>query len=413
MELEINGKRLLDSLKNLGSKGITKEGKRSRLEASDEAKEGRDFLVNLIKEYGLELKIDKIGNIFGIWSTDENKDKAPIMMGSHIDSVIDAGIYDGCYGVLSGFEVIKTLKENNVKTERPLVAGAFTNEEGVRYQPDMLGSLVYVGDLDLDKALNTKGIDGTLLGEELERIGYSGDMNPLDIKPYAYVEIHVEQGPILDVKNISIGAVENLQGISWTKYTVLGEANHGGTTPMNMRKDAGYAMARISEFIRKLATREDNNTVAMIGSCKFEPDLVNVIPSKVEFTIDLRNPKEDILKGYEKEIEEYCKKVESEEKVTIKAEKIARFEPVTFNGKIVKLVEENADKRKLSNIRITSGAGHDAQMMARIAPTAMIFVPSIDGISHNHAEDTKDEDIIAGTNVLLGVIMDIDRGRLD
>lgn len=403
----INSERLIKSIEDLGKTGHIEGVGRARVAASDQDKEGRDFLSDLMKEIGLEVVVDRIGNIFGIWEEDYNKDRQALMLGSHIDSVINAGQYDGCYGVLGAVEVVRTLKEEGFKPERPIVIGAFTNEEGIRYQPDMMGSLVYAGGMDVDEVLKIEGIDGTILGEELKRIGYEGTVEPGFIKPYAYVELHVEQGPILDKEGISVGAVENLQGISWQEVTILGEANHAGTTPTYLRKDAGLAAAKINCYLRERALQSNGTTVATVGSIKFEPNSINVIPSKVTFTIDLRNPNDEILKDEEKRLKEFMENLAKEDEVEISSEQLVRFDPVQFAENIVSVVEKSAEARGLTHRRMTSGAGHDAQMIARIADVGMIFVPSIGGISHNPEELTNDEDLIAGANVLLDVVKEL------
>ncbi|MBT2701139.1 Zn-dependent hydrolase [Bacillus sp. ISL-40] len=404
LKLSINSERLLNRLKELGRIGLDNDNKRTRLAASDADKAGRDQLVTWMKEAGLEIEIDRIGNIFGIWYGTGNRNEAPIMLGSHIDTVINAGMYDGCYGVLSGLEVINTLQEQGFIPIRPIAVAAFTNEEGVRYQPDMMGSLVYAGGLTVDDALKSAGTDGILLGEELERIGYSGTKEPGFLKPYAYIELHVEQGPILDKGGIPIGAVENLQGISWQRITIEGVANHAGTTPTDMRRDAGLAAARVITYLRDRANASDGQTVATVGTIEFKPNAVNVIPSLATFTVDLRNPNEQKLQEEEQALANYLKELAASEEVLITSEQLVHFNPVTFDQTIVKLVEQAASGRGLQSRRMTSGAGHDAQMMARICPAAMIFVPSIDGISHNPKEYTKDTDLAAGTNVLLDVV---------
>ena len=404
--MKINGNRLLETLKKLGATGREESGALSRVAATDNDKAGRDLFVSWLKETGLNVKVDQMGNIFGVLETEENKDKEPVVIGSHIDSVINAGIYDGCYGVLSGLEVIRTLKENNYKMERPVIVGAFTNEEGIRFQPDMMGSLVFAGGLAVEEALNSKAIENKelTLKNELQRIGYYGNEKPGFFKPYAYLELHVEQGPILDYEKISIGAVENLQGISWQKIIVYGEANHAGTTPIRLRKDAGYVTAKIITFLRDLVNNSNGTTVATIGTISFEPNAINVIPSKSTFTVDLRDPNEEKLKSAEKALKNYLEKLRTEERMKIETERLVRFLPVTFNERIVKIIEEVAKDKNYSCRRMTSGAGHDAQMMSRICPTAMIFVPSYKGISHNPAEFTEDEDLLKGTSVLLDVV---------
>jgi N-carbamoyl-L-amino-acid hydrolase len=403
-KLSINPERLIRHLKELGKTGLDSEGKLSRLAASAEDKEGRDLLVSWIKEAGLKVEVDRIGNVFGIWSNEENSGEDPILLGSHIDTVINAGIYDGCLGVLAGLEVITALKEKGFYPTRPIAVAAFTNEEGVRYQPDMMGSLVYAGGMPAEEALASVGVDGTTLGEELERIGYAGAREPGFLKPRAYIELHVEQGPILDKTGIPIGAVENLQGISWQRIKIEGVANHAGTTPTDMRHDAGLAAARVITFLRDRANSSGGKTLATIGTIEFEPNAVNVIPSGATFTVDLRNPNEEKLQEEEKALAGYLKELELSEGVSIAAEQLVRFKPVDFDESIVRLVERIAGEHGLQSRRMTSGAGQDAQMMARVCPAAMIFVPSIGGISHNPKELTKAEDIIAGANVLLDVV---------
>lgn len=405
--MDINKERLLDSIFMLGKIGIDASGERTRLAASDAEKEGRDFVVKQMREAGLDVVVDRIGNIFGIWQTEENRKEAPLMIGSHIDTVINAGQYDGCYGVLTGIEIVRTLKEQKATLKRPLVVGAFTNEEGVRYQPDMMGSLVYAGDLSLDEALDSVGTDGTILRDELTRIGYGGTVDPGFIKPYAFIELHIEQGPIMDAKGISIGAVENLQGISWQRISIEGAANHAGTTPTDMRIDAGLAASKVNVFMRERCLASSGKTVCTVGTMALEPNAVNVIPSKAVFTVDVRNPNEEKLKEEEMALAAYLKKLEETDHVKIHTERLVRFEPVEFDNGICKITEKMAEKRGLSHCRMTSGAGQDAQMMARICPTAMIFVPSVKGISHNPKEYTRDEDLVGGANVFLDIVAEL------
>lgn len=403
LDLSIDSERLLNRIQQLGRIGRDDNNKLTRLVTSDADKSGRDTLVTWMKEASLEVAIDRIGNIVGIWYGSDNRDEAPVMIGSHIDTVINAGIYDGAYGVLSGLEVISTLQDAGFVPTRPIAVAAFSNEEGVRYTPDMMGSLVYAGGLSVEEALATIGTDGTLLGEELERIGYAGPEEPGFLKPHAFIELHVEQGPILEQTSIPIGAVENLQGISWQRITIEGVANHAGTTPMAMRRDAGLAAARVIIFLRDRVNNSEK-TVATVGTINFEPNAINVIPSRATFTVDLRDPDEERLKDVEAALADYLKELEASEEVTITTEQLVRFQPVIFDPNIVELVERAASQRQLASKRMTSGAGHDAQMIARICPTAMIFVPSIGGISHNPKEYTADSDLIAGANVLLDVV---------
>lgn len=400
--MDICGARLLEQLSALGRIGMDGEGRRTRLAASDEDKAGRDQVVRWMREAGLEVVADRIGNLFGIWQTEENKGRKPLMIGSHIDTVINAGQYDGCLGVLAGIEVIRTLKEAGVRLRRPIAAAAFTNEEGVRYSPDMMGSLVYAGGMPVEEALAAVGADGTVLGEELRRIGYAGDAEPGFLKPYAFLELHIEQGPIMDAEGIKIGAVENLQGIHWQRITIEGLANHAGTTPTPLRRDAGLAAAKVTVFARELAERSGG--VATVGTMEFAPNAVNVIPSRAVLTVDLRNPDKEKLDQDEIALAGFLRKLEETDGVKITAEPMTCFDPVRFDEGIVRTIEASAKARGLPVRRMTSGAGQDAQMLSRICPAAMIFVPSSRGISHNPEEFTSDGDVLAGARVLLDVV---------
>jgi N-carbamoyl-L-amino-acid hydrolase len=402
--LSIDAERLLDRIRRLGRVGRGVGGRLTRLAASDADKAARDALTGWIEAAGLEVAVDRLGNLFGIWRCADDGNLPPVMIGSHIDTVVDAGVYDGCYGVLAGLEVLLTLRNAGFVPSYPVAVAAFTNEEGVRYAPDMMGSLVYAGGLAVEGALATVGTDGTVLGEELARIGYAGPEEPGFLKPRAYVELHVEQGPILEREGIPIGAVENLQGISWQRVTIEGVANHAGTTPMSMRRDAGQAAARVMTFLRDHIASSNASTVATVGCMGFEPNAINVIPSRATFTVDLRDPDEEKLQEAEALLARYLGELAHAEGVSISVERLARFAPVTFDSGIVELVEDAAERRGLRSKRMTSGAGHDAQMMARICPAAMIFVPSVGGISHNPREHTSAPDLVAGANVLLDVV---------
>jgi N-carbamoyl-L-amino-acid hydrolase len=399
--MQIDAKRLMRRLHQLGDSARGPDGQLSRLALSDQDKSGRELIIEWMEEADLTVSIDAIGNIFGAWG--DEIEAQPLMIGSHIDSVVNAGIYDGCYGVLSGLAVIEALQEQGVKPVFPIVVAAFTNEEGNRYAPDMMGSLVHAGGLDLEQALNTKGIDGSILGEELQRIGFAGPMPVGTIKPRAYLELHIEQGPVLEAEGICIGAVVDLQGISWQEITIKGVANHAGTTPTRLRHDAGLAAARINTFLRDQVASASTSTVATVGSIEYRPNVINVIPSQAILTVDLRDPDEARLKSAEAQLERFVEKLALQEAVTISIQRLARFEPVQFDNELVSTIEQAAKKCELSCKRMTSGAGHDAQMMARICPAAMIFVPSKGGISHNPGEYTDDKSLLQGSSVLLEV----------
>lgn len=402
--IAVDAPRLLGRIRELGAVGRDDQNRLTRLAASDADKQGRDLFVGWLRQAGLDVAIDRVGNIFGLWQGADNAGQAPLLIGSHIDTVIDAGIYDGCYGVLAGVEVVETLKASGFLPSRPIAVAAFTNEEGVRYTPDMMGSLVHAGGIGVDTVLAAVGTDGSVLGQELARIGYAGDEAPGFLKPHAYLELHIEQGPVLEREGVPIGAVENLQGISWQRVTIDGVANHAGTTPMSMRCDAGHAAARVITFLRDRAKGSNAPTVATVGSIRFEPNAINVIPSRAVFTVDLRDPDEQRLRAEEAALASYLEQLAAAENVTVSVERLARFEPVLFDIRIVERIEAAAKNRGLGAKRMTSGAGHDAQMMARIAPAAMIFVPSAGGISHNPREHTEDAELVAGANILLDVV---------
>lgn len=403
--LQLNGALLLQQIRALGQVGAdATHGGRTRIALSDAEKAGRDLLVGWMRELDLDVQVDRIGNIFGtLRAAADSGEQHSLMMGSHIDTVINAGALDGCYGVLAGLAVIRAYRDAGRLPERSITVGAFTNEEGVRYQPDMMGSLVHAGGLPLQQALDTLGTDGTRLGDELARIGYAGTLEPGAIVPHEYLELHIEQGPILEAENTLIGVVENLQGISWQQVEVKGHANHAGTTPTHLRHDAGFVASAIVAELRAMAV-DSGTTLATVGCMQFEPNVINVIPRKATFTVDLRDPDETCLAYAESRLSQYLEALAEREGVTITTERLVRFEPVIFDAGLADAIEASAQRFGFSHRRMTSGAGHDAQMIARIAPAAMMFVPSQGGISHNPREHTDDEQLIQGAQVLLDVV---------
>jgi N-carbamoyl-L-amino-acid hydrolase len=299
--LRVDGGKLMEQLEALGAVGRREDGSCCRLALTDEDRQGRDLVVSWMRELGLEVRVDRIGNILALRPGRE--DLPPVMTGSHIDTVATGGKYDGNYGVLAGLEVVRTLDRAGIRTRRPLVVAVFTNEEGARFQSDMLGSMVYAGAMGLEEALAWPAADGPTLGAELERIGYAGTLEPGAVVPHAFVELHIEQGPILDHEGEALGAVERLQGISWQEVTVRGAANHAGTTPLSLRRDAGLGAARIICFVRDLA--RDLGGVGTVGSLRFAPGLVNVIPREAVLTVDLRHPDEGRLREGEARLERF------------------------------------------------------------------------------------------------------------
>ena len=402
--LAINLDRLLHRINTLATIGALDGGGCCRLALSDEDRQGRDLVTGWMNDLGLEVSVDGIGNVVAIRKGSE--DGPPVMIGSHIDTVATGGIYDGCLGVLAGLEVIETLNDADITTKRPLAVAFFTNEEGARFAPDMMGSAVHQSQLSLAEALGVTGIDGAKVGDELRRINYLGKAETGSFRAHCFFELHVEQGPVLDVDEITIGVVEGVQGISWSKFVIEGISNHAGTTPMNLRCDAALVAARIAVEARAIAQDMGGDQVATVGVLEVQPNLVNVVANRALMTVDLRNTDEGLLQKAEARLFAFAQKAAEMEGVTIERRTLARFEPVVFAPEMVDLVDRVAKGLGHATRRMPSGAGHDAQMFAPNCPTSMIFVPSRDGISHNIEEFTEPEDIRAGANVLLRAVIE-------
>ncbi len=409
-DLRVDGDRLWRRLEALGEIGavLGPNGERgcARLALTDADRDGRDLVIGWMRDLGLSITIDSVGNVVATRAgTDPNA--AAVMTGSHIDTVRTGGRFDGNLGVLGGLEVIETLEQHGVSTLHPVSVAFFTDEEGARFQPDMLGSLVFVGGMALEEALDVRAADDDArLGDELARIGYAGPTPcPTATSPHAFVELHIEQGPVLEDEGVVIGAVTGVQGISWTELTIAGQSAHAGTTPMRLRHDAGYVAAAITAGVRAIAREMGGTQVATVGRCELQPNLVNVIAGSATLTIDLRNTDEALLERAEASFHALCDELAAAEGVTIERRSLARFEPVEFDEGMIKLVQRTAQRLGHSTKMMPSGAGHDAQMLARICPTSMIFVQSVNGLSHNIAEYTKPADVTAGANVLLQVIL--------
>jgi N-carbamoyl-L-amino-acid hydrolase len=397
--------RLLERIQTLGQVGALEGGGVCRLALTDQDREGRDLVHGWMRELGLATRVDKIGNVVGIRQGAE--DSAPVMIGSHIDSVATGGLYDGALGVLVGLEAVHTLNDAGITTRCPVAVGFFTNEEGARFAPDMMGSAVHQGSLPLVEALETVGTDGQSVGSELDRIGYSGDVPVNDLVPRAYLELHIEQGPVLEESGTTIGAVTGVQGISWTEFQFSGVSNHAGTTPMRLRHDAGYVAAAVAVEARAIATWLGGHQVATVGVTELGPNLVNVIANQARVTVDLRNTSDSELALAEARMADFVASTAASEEVELQQRTLARFSPVEFDPQIVGLIEAAAGRCGCSCQRLPSGAGHDAQMFAPNCPTGMIFVPSLGGISHNVTEFTSKEDIAAGMNILMQVLTEL------
>jgi N-carbamoyl-L-amino-acid hydrolase len=410
--LRIDIDRLVQRLMELGEIGaIDGTTGCARLALTDEDRAGRDLVRTWMGDLGLDIAIDGMGNVVGTMPGFD-PGTAPVMTGSHIDTVATGGRYDGNLGVIAGLEVIETVLTAGIPLRRPLAVGWFTDEEGARFPPDMLGSLVYVGGMPIEEALEITDSDGLSVGDELERIGYRGPAPTPGRVPHAFVELHIEQGPILEDEDVTIGVVESVQGISWTELTLVGRACHAGTTPMRLRHDPVHVAADVTTFVHQLALELGDGQVATVGALTPSPNLVNVVASTVTMTVDLRNTDDDVLQHAETRFRGHVAQVAEREGVGVETRTLARFEPVTFDPHVVDLVERCARDRGLSSRRMPSGAGHDAQMFARVCPTAMIFTKSVGGISHNVDEFTEPADLEAGANVLLDVLLHLTEQEL-
>ncbi len=401
--LRINIDRLVASIEDLAEIGAIDGGGVCRMALSDEDRRGRDLVVGWMRKLGLDVTIDQLGNVIGIRAGLESG--KPVMTGSHIDTVASGGRYDGNLGVLAGLEVIATLNEAEITTRKPIGVGFFTNEEGSRFAPDMMGSGVHQGAFDVKSMLDVVDIDGARVGDELEKIGYAGGTLTGDFHADSFVELHIEQGPILELEDYEIGAVEGVQGISWNEYRIIGTANHAGTTPMRLRHDAGYVAAAISVEARRLANEMGGNQIGTVGVTKLNPGLINVIAKEALITVDLRNTDEQKLQEAEYTMTSFIEQICKAEGVTFESRILARFEPVSFDKEMVSLVSNIASTLGNRVKSMPSGAGHDAQMFAPNCPTAMIFVPSRNGISHNVSEFTEPRHLQAGADVLLQIML--------
>ncbi len=419
--VEIRVERLVADLEALAAVGDTGDGGNCRLALTDEDAGGRELVMGWMRALGLDVRVDRIGNVVATRAGDAGPGGAditghaggplaPVMTGSHIDTVRTGGRYDGTLGVLAGLEVMRALDDAGVRTRRPLAVAFFTDEEGSRFAPDMLGSLTYVGGVPLEDALDIVGIDGAILGDELERIGWAGTAAVPGPAPHAFVELHIEQGPVLEERGVTIGAVTGVQGISWQELTLAGQANHAGTTPMPLRHDAAYVAAEVATYVRRLATDLGGHQVGTVGRCELHPGLVNVVAARATLTVDLRNTDGAVLAEAEWRVREHAAAIAAAEGVDVAWRPLARFAPVDFAPAVVDRVEAAATRRGHGVMRLPSGAGHDAQMLARVCPAGMVFVPSRGGVSHNPAEFTAPEHLAAGTQVLADVLVDLAGG---
>ncbi len=401
--MKINRARLERSIHELGRIGETPRGGLTRLALTDEDRRARDQMVAWMRETGLRVTIDRMGNIFG-----ERPGAAalpPVMMGSHVDSVPTGGKYDGQLGVLCGLEVIRALDNGQVRTRHPVLLVIFTNEEGARFQPAMIASGVMAGKIPLEDAYNARDKDGIRLVDELERIGYLGP-EPCLPRPFrAYLELHIEQGPCLEEEGLSVGVVEGIVAISWSRLTLHGVQDHAGPTPMRIRHDALVAAAEVVAGVRRIATELGGQTVTTVGSLGVSPNIVNAIPGRVTLSIDMRDPRSETLDRARALLDRVVAEAGQREGVRYELEHYWRVPSTPFDPEVVAVVERAAKAAGARSRRILSGAGHDAQYMATIGPVGMIFVPSRDGRSHCEEEFTAVDDIEHGANTLLGAAL--------
>jgi N-carbamoyl-L-amino-acid hydrolase len=403
-DLRVNGKRLQSALEQMAKIGATPGGGVQRLTLSDEDKTARDLFVKWLKELDLEITIDEMGSIFGR-RPGKNNDLAPVMSGSHIDSQPKGGRFDGILGVMGALEVMRTLHENKVKTERPFVIVDWTNEEGSRFAPAMVASGVWAGALERDWVYNRTDINGKRFEDELIRIGYKGPAACKKFPVHCYYEYHIEQGPILEREGKKIGAPKGILCLHWYDVYLEGEANQVGPTPMEGRHDALCAAAEMILKVNALPDRMGGNLVATVGEIQNYPNSRNIIPDKVHFTVDIRSWDDDhALKAWELVRKDFGD-IAARRGCPIRIEETWRVAHSPFDEKLVQRILDAADDLGFSSLHMVSGAGHDASYMNQVCPTAMIFVPSIGGRSHVEVENTTWEDCEAGTNVLLQVVL--------
>lgn len=403
--LRINGDRLWASLMELAQIGATPKGGVCRLTLTDLDKQGRDLVTRWAREAGMTVTIDKIGNGF-MRRPGRNNSLPPIMTGSHIDTQPTGGKFDGNYGVLAGIEVVRTLNDHGIETEAPIEVAFWTNEEGSRFVPVMMGSGVFAKAFTLEHAYAATDTEGKTVKGELERIGYIGEQEPGDHPIGAYFETHIEQGPVLEDNDKTIGVVSGVLGIRWFDCTVTGMEAHAGPTPMALRKDAMLAATRIMQDVVAAAHRHPPHGRGTVGMVQVFPNSRNVIPGRVKFSIDLRNSTDALVDAMAAEVKAFADQVAQEHGVQVHIEMVSSYPAQLFQPECVEAVGRAAAKLGYSHMPAVSGAGHDAVYMAKLAPSGMIFIPCKDGISHNEIEDAKPEHIEAGCNVLLHAMLE-------
>lgn len=402
--IRVNQDRLWDSLMEMAKIGATPKGGCARLALTDLDKQGRDLFISWCKDAGCSISIDRMGNIFAR-RPGKNNSLPPVVTGSHLDTQPTGGKFDGVYGVLAGLEVIRTLNDHKFETEAPLEVSVWTNEEGSRFAPAMVASGVFAGVFTEEYGLSRADLDGRTIGEELKRIGYAGDQ-PVGGRPFkAFFEAHIEQGPILEAEKKTIGVVQGIQGMRWFEVTITGSESHAGTTPMPRRKDAMLGCARIVDGVNRIAL-DHKPGVSTVGLVQVKPNSRNTIPGQVFFSVDLRHPFDDVLTQMTAQLHKLCEEVCGQLGLDYECKEIWHSPATHYDKGCVAAVRKAAEDCGYAWRDITSGAGHDAGYISRVAPTGMVFVPCADGISHNEVEAALPQDLAAGCNVLLRAMLE-------
>jgi N-carbamoyl-L-amino-acid hydrolase len=404
--LRINSDRLWDSLMEMAKIGPGVAGGNNRQTVTDEDGEGRNLFRKWCEDAGCTMGVDRMGTMF-MRREGADPDAPPVYVGSHLDTQPTGGKYDGVLGVLAGLEIVRTLNDLDIRTRHPIVVTNWTNEEGTRYAPAMLASGVFAGMHAQDWAYDREDAKGRKFGDELQRIGWRGDEEVGDREMKAFFELHIEQGPILEAEEKDIGVVTHGQGLSWTQVTVTGKDAHTGSTPMPMRKNAGLGMARILELADQIAWSHKPDAVGAAGHIEVYPNSRNVIPGKVVFTIDFRSPRLHVIEDMENRLKAGARKICDEMGLEVEFEKASGFDPVEFDKDCVAAVRNAAERLGYSHRDIISGAGHDACWINRVAPTAMVMCPCVDGLSHNEAEEIFPEWARAGADVLFHAVVEM------
>jgi N-carbamoyl-L-amino-acid hydrolase len=403
--LRIDGSRLWQSLMDLARIGGTAKGGVCRLALTDLDRQGRDQFVRWAQALGCSIRVDAIGNIFARRAGSDDS-LPPVMTGSHIDTQPTGGKFDGNYGVLAGLEVLHTLNDHGIRTRAPLEVAVWTNEEGSRFVPVMMGSGVFAGAFTLEHALQQRDAQGTSVAEALQAIGYAGAAGPVAHPVGAYFEAHIEQGPVLETHERVIGVVQAALGQRWYDVQIRGMEAHAGPTPMEMRKDALLAASELVAAVNRIAMDRLPHGRGTVGQLEVHPNSRNVIPGTVKMSVDLRAPDDTMLGSMDAALRQVCQDIAAAWRVDIGVEQVVYFPPQPFTPSLVQAVQRNAQDLGYSTMDVVSGAGHDAVYVARLAPAAMIFVPCADGISHNEIEDADPAHLEAGCNVLLRAMLD-------